>query len=199
VIEGIFGLPGDGKTYEAVRRLLLRADAGRQCFSVTPVEHPNVELISYSDLVDPELPPGTVLLDEVHIKLPAGMHQRLDEDWYAKLSQTRKDGHHLLYTAQHESKVLKQLRDNTNWGWVTQSYLGNQEMDRPPKLFTAKCWQMHTIRRGKPADRYVHFFNRRVAAAYQTGYAIREGAAIKQRGGARYVGAGNGVRPTEEA
>ena len=77
-----------------------------------------------SELVDPWLPPGLVLLDEVHLVLPAGSHQRLDPDWYAKLSQTRKDGHDLIYTSQHETKVLKQLRDNTNYGWVCEAWGG---------------------------------------------------------------------------
>lgn len=189
MIEGIFGLPGRGKTYEGVRRLLLDADAGRQCLSVTPIDHPNVELISYDDVVDPHLPPGLILLDEVHLKLPAGSHQRLDEDFYAKLSQTRKDGHDLLYTSQHESKVLKQLRDNTNYGWVCEawgSWRGH------PAVFSARCWEMHKLRKGKPIDRYVHAFNGRVARAYDTRYAIREGAATKDRSAGRYVDSGNG-------
>jgi hypothetical protein len=189
VIEGIFGLPGQGKTYEAVRRLLLAADAGRQCFSVTPVNHPNVERITYDDLVDPYLPPGLILLDEVHIKLPAGSHQRLDEDWYAKLSQTRKDGHDLLYTSQHESKVLKQLRDNTNYGWVTQAWgLGGGH----PWVFSAKSWEMHKLRRGKPSDRYIHRFSQRVADAYSTTFSIREGAATQRRSAGSYATTGSG-------
>lgn len=190
MIEGIFGLPGRGKTYEAVRRLLLEADAGRQCFSVTPINHPNVETISYDDLVDPYLPPGLILLDEVHLKLPAGGHQRLDEDFYAKLSQTRKDGHDLLYTSQHESKVLKQLRDNTNYGWVCEAWGGWRGH---PMLFTARCWEMHRLRRGKPIDRYAHPFSGRVARAYDTRYALREGAATRERTAGRYVGVGNGT------
>jgi len=189
MIEGIFGLPGKGKTYEAVRRLLLDADDGRQCFSVTPINHPNVELITYDDLVDPHLPPGLILLDEVHLKLPSGSHQKLDEDFYAKLSQTRKDGHDLLYTSQHESKVLKQLRDNTNYGWVTEAWF---PMGGHPQMFSARCWEMHVLRKGKPIDRYVHRFSNRVARAYDTRYAIREGAATKARSAAQYVNAGNG-------
>src|SRR3954463_14976548 len=186
MIEGIFGLPGRGKTYEAVRRLLLEADEGRQCFSVTPINHPNVETITYADLVDPWLPPGLILLDEVHLKLPSGSggSLRLDEDFYAKLSQTRKDAHDLLYTSQHESKVLKQLRDNTNYGWVCEAW--GQAFGHPA-AFSARCLEMHKIRKGKPIDRYFHFFNRRVARAYDTRYAIREGAATKERSKSLYV------------
>lgn len=193
MIEGIFGRPGRGKTYEGVRRLLLEADAGRQCFSVTPINHPNVELIRYSDLVDPYLPPGLILLDEVHLKLPAGSPStvKLDEDWYAKLSQTRKDGHDLLYTSQHESKVLKQLRDNTDYGWSCEawgSWRGH------PAAFSAACWEMRKFpnRKGRPLERYLHRFSMRVARAYDTRFAIREGSATAERSNKTYVGAGNG-------
>lgn len=193
MIEGIFGRPGRGKTYEAVRRLLLEADSGRQCFSVTPINHPNVEHITYDDLVDPYLPPGLILLDEVHLKLPAGSPAtvKLDEDWYAKLSQTRKDGHDLLYTSQHEGKVLKQLRDNTDYGWACEAW-GNWRGH--PMAFSASCWEMRKFptRKGRPVDRYLHRFSMRVARAYDTRFAIREGAATADRGRGLYVGSGNG-------
>lgn len=177
MIEGIFGLPGQGKTYEAVRRLLLAADSGRQCFSVTPITHPNVELITYDEVVSRYLPPGLMFLDEVHIKLPSSGHNSLDPDWYAKLSQTRKDGHDLIYTSQHESKVLKQLRDNTNYGWVCQAWFDVGH----PLMFSAKSWEMHKIRQGKPDDRYWHRYSKRVARAYDTSFGIREAAATASR------------------
>jgi hypothetical protein len=175
MIEGVFGLPGKGKTYEAVRRILDLADRGYQCFSVTPVAHPNVELIEYEDATDPYLPPGWLLWDEVHLKLGSADYKRLDPKWFEKLSQTRKDGHNLIYTSQHESKVLKQLRDNTNYGWVAEawgSWRGH------PAFFTARAWEMHKLRRGKPDDRYLHPFSMRVARAYDTRYAIAAQAAV---------------------
>lgn len=176
MIEGVFGLPGQGKTYEAVRRLLLEADSGRQCYSVTPINHPNVMQIEYEDVVDLFLPPGLIFLDEVHLVLQYTAWHSLDQRWFEKLSQTRKDGHDLIYTSQHESKVLKQLRDNTNYGWISQAWgwwRGH------PAAFSAKAYEMHTIRRGKPADRYMHVFNSRVAHAYDTTYAIRANSAIQ--------------------
>lgn len=178
MIEGIFGLPGQGKTYEGVRRVMLAADGGRQCYSVTPINHPNVMMIDYEDIVDVYLPPGLIFLDEVHLVLQYTAWRSLDPKWYEKLSQTRKDGHDLLYTSQHESKVLKQLRDNTNYGWVTQAWAGG--ILGHPLAFSARAYEMHKIRRGKPADRYVHLFNRRVARAYDTRFAIKANAAVKK-------------------
>lgn len=178
MIEGIFGLPGMGKTYEGVRRLLELADAGIQCYSVTPVLHPNVEQITYEDMLCPTMPPGTVLLDEVHLRLSSAISRQLDPAWFERLSQTRKDGHNLIYTSQHESKVLKQLRDNTNYGWVTQAWF---TIGGHPRMFSARCWEMHKLRKGKPADRYMHPFSMRVARAYDTRFAIRANLAVAER------------------
>lgn len=179
MIEGIFGLPGQGKTYEGVRRVLLAAESGRQCYSVTPINHPNVMQIDYEDIVDVHLPPGLIFLDEVHLVLQYTAWRSLDPKWYEKLSQTRKDGHDLIYTSQHESKVLKQLRDNTNWGWVTYAYV--DYFTDHPLFFAASSWEMHKLRRGKPASRYLHLFHKRVARAYDTRYAIRANAAVKKK------------------
>jgi hypothetical protein len=180
MIEGIFGLPGKGKTYEGVRRLLLAADSGRQCYSVTPIDHPNVMQIEYEDVVDLYLPPGLIFLDEVHLVLTYTAWMKLDQRWFEKLSQTRKDGHDLLYTSQHESKVLKQLRDNTNYGWVCEAW---GAFGGHPLAFTARCYEMHKLRRNKPADRYTHLFSKRVAQAYDTRYAIRANAAVTPKRG----------------
>ncbi|MBN9326850.1 zonular occludens toxin domain-containing protein [Cellulomonas sp. 73-145] len=178
MIEGIFGLPGQGKTYEGVRRLLLEADQGRQCYSITPIDHPNVEFVTFDECLDPFMPPGLIFWDEVHLKLGANDFRALKPEWYEKLSQTRKDGHDLIYTSQHESKVLKQLRDNTNYGWVTNAWGGWRGH---PMAFSASAWEMHKLRRGKPADRYVHRFSMRVARAYDTRFAIKAEAAVVER------------------
>lgn len=179
MIEGIFGLPGQGKTYEGARRVLHAADNGRQCYSVTPINHPNVMTIEYDDVTDPWLPPGLIFLDEVHLVLSYTVWSRLDPKWFEKLSQTRKDGHDLIYTSQHESKVLKQLRDNTNYGWQTRAW-GPSDMPRPIG-FSASAWEMHSFRRGKSKDGYFHFFRKRIADAYQTTFAIKAAAAEKSK------------------
>lgn len=178
LITGIFGLPGQGKTYEAVRQVIKAADGGRQCYSTTPINHPNVMQIEYDDIVDPWLPPGLILCDEVHLVLSYTVWSKLDPKWFEKLSQTRKDGHDLVYTSQHESKVLKQLRDNTNWGWITKSW-GPNDLPRPIG-FSGRCYEMHLLRRGKPSDTFFHPFRKKIAAYYQTTYAIQAKAAERK-------------------
>jgi hypothetical protein len=178
MIVGIVGLPGQGKTYEGVRRVLHAAERGRQCYSVTPINHPNVMQVNYEDIVDPFLPPGLIFLDEVHLVLSYTAWMKLDQVWFEKLSQTRKDGHDLIWTSQHESKVLKQLRDNTNYGWVTNAWL--DVFASHPLVFTAKKYEMHKIRKGKPLDRYTHKFTKKVAQAYDTRFAIKAEAATRK-------------------
>jgi len=174
-ITGIFGLPGQGKTYEGCRLLLKAANGGRQCYSVTPINHPNVMTIEYDDVVDPWLPPGLIFLDEVHLVLSYTVWSKLDPKWFEKLSQTRKDGHDLIYTSQHHSKVLKQLRDNTNYGFQTTAW-GPSDVSRPLG-FSAAGYHMHNFQKGKPRERYFHFFRSSVARAYQTSFAIQAAAA----------------------
>lgn len=179
MIEGIVGLPGQGKTYEGVRRLLVEADRGRQCFSTTPINHPNVELIERGDVTDPMLPPGLIFLDEIHLWLGSSDFRSLDPDWYEKLSQTRKDGHDVIWTSQNENRVLKQLRDNTNLIWVTKAYF---KLTSHPWMFVAKCWETTELRKGKPLARYMHGFEKYVAHAYDTRFAIKAHAATKGHG-----------------
>jgi hypothetical protein len=172
MIDALIGLPGSGKTYEATRRLLLDADSGRQCYSVTPINHPNVETITYDDLLDPGMPPGTILLDEVHVKLPSSAGVRLPHEWLVKLSQTRHAGHDLIWTSQHQSRVLKQLRDNTNYGWQCSSW---GSWKGHPAFMAATCYPMTRFGKGKPIQRFVHAFEMRVATAYDTTHSITEG------------------------
>lgn len=178
MIEGIVGLPGAGKTYEAVRRLMVHADRGRQCYSTTPINHPNVEWINRNEVTDPNLPPGLMLLDEVHLWIGSMDFRNLDPAWYEKLSQTRKDGHDVIWTSQHESKVLKQLRDNTNYIWVCNAWV---QLGSHPWLFSARQWEAHEVRRGKPLARYFHPFEKYVADAYQTAFAIQAQSATVGR------------------
>jgi hypothetical protein len=140
--------------------------------------------IEYEDVTDPFLPPGLIFLDEVHLVLSYTAWRQLDPAWFEKLSQTRKDGHDLIYTSQHESKVLKQLRDNSNYGWITEAW---GAFGGHPLAFTARAWEMHKLRRGKPADRYFHYFNKRVARAYDTKFAIRADAAVQKTAGLKRV------------
>lgn len=156
--------------------MLRAADRGRQCFSTTPIAHPNVELITYDDILDPFLPPGLILADEIHMKLGAHIWRKLDERWREKMSQSRKDGHDLLWTSQHESLVLPQVRRVTNFGLVCSRVKAGETT----LFFVVKQWEFPTFRRGKPLSVSRHPFSARVANAYDTNYAIQSQLALEE-------------------
>lgn len=163
-IEGLIGRPGSGKSYELTRRVLEEADRDRLVFTNYAVAHPNVYMFTPDQLLD--LPPGLVVIDEAHLWFPARMSLKLPMSWLAGMSQTRKRGWDLIWAAQHESRVDRAIRDVTSWMWLCESWFRHNDH---PLLFVAKSYEPEDFRRPKKVlTRYVHFFSRRVAEAYNT-------------------------------
>lgn len=125
-ITGIIGAPGAGKSLEASRRARDLHDRRRfHVFSNMPVSLPHSTLVTPTTLA-PLTTAGcscrrgcegkVVLLDEVHLWLPARRSLQLPVSWIALFSQTRKIGWaEVLYTAQHETRVDRVLRDVSTW------------------------------------------------------------------------------------
>lgn len=163
-IEGLIGRPGAGKTYELTRRALLEADRDRMVFSNYPIKHPNCYLFTPDQLMD--LPPGLIVLDEAHLWFPARMALKLPMSWLAGMSQTRKKGWDLIWSAQHESRVDRVVRDVTSWMWLTGAWFSHNDH---PVLFAASSWEPEFFRRpDRRFTRSFHLFNRRIAEAYNT-------------------------------
>lgn len=136
MIEGFIGRPGSGKSYELTRQALAVAKAGRPVFSNMPIVHPNVTLIGPSDLA--HVPAGLVVLDEVHLWLPARLSMKLPASWLALFSQTRKNGWDVIWSAQHESRVDRVLRDTTGWMWYCEKWFG--------KVLRLACYEPERFR-----------------------------------------------------
>lgn len=138
MIVGIVGLPGHGKSLEGVREAVLAHNAG-DCHV-----YANIPLnLERSTVVTPltlaSIRPGMcpckcrrvfVFLDEVHLWLPARRSLQLPVSWLALFSQTRKMGWELWWTAQHETRVDRMLRDVTafmilanSWRWPVEFYV----------------------------------------------------------------------------
>lgn len=138
MISGIVGKPGHGKTLEAVRRAKKAHDTGRvHVYANIPLN------LERSTLIEPEqlsqvrggicpckCEGAFVLLDEVHLWLPARRSLQLPTSWLALFSQTRKLGWDLWWTAQHETRVDRMLRDVTSfmylangWSWPFEFYI----------------------------------------------------------------------------
>jgi len=161
-IEGYVGRPGSGKSYTLVERALREAARGRDVFCNFQVD--GTYYFEPDQLLD--LPPGLIIIDEAHLWFPSRMSLKLPPAWLAMLSQTRKNGWDLLWSAQHETRVDRIVRDVSSWIWVCSAWGQN---DGHPLLFRAECYEPENMRNPKKrAQQSVRLFSPKVAAAYNT-------------------------------
>jgi hypothetical protein len=164
VIEGYIGRPGSGKTYTLTERVIRSAKKGVPVFTNYPVAYPGVFMFRPDQLL--ELPPGLIVIDEAHLWFPARLALKLPPSWLAMLSQTRKNGWDLLWSAQHEKRVDVILRDVSNLQWLCKAWF---EWGGHPLVFTAASYEPETFRKPKSEmTRTVRFFSRTVSDAYDT-------------------------------
>ncbi len=167
MIEGYVGRPGSGKTYTLTARVLDEAATGRQVFSNYRVKHPNVERITIEDLVDPDMPPGLVVIDEAHLWFPARLSLKLPPSLLMRWSQTRKAGWDILWSAQHPKRIDSIIRDNSNILWHCRAWKGL--LSTETRYFTSVSYEPENYRRkGAHMTRVVRRFSRTVAEAYDT-------------------------------
>lgn len=167
MIEGYVGRPGSGKTYTLTARLLEEARAGHQCFANFTVNHPNVERITIDDLVDPDMPPGKVFIDEAHLWFPARLAMKLPPSLLMRWSQTRKAGWDILWSAQHPKRIDSVIRDNSNLLWHCRAWKGL--VSPSVKYFTAVSYEPENFRKNKKhIVRVIRRFDQSVADAYDT-------------------------------
>lgn len=112
-----FGLPGSGKSYELVRWLLREQEAGRQIWTTAGLELEGGRTIrTVEDFAN--IPDGSsVGIDEAPLWLDARAWQRMDSELLVRLTQVRKYGIRLRYTAIHPSMVEVTLRRIT-FRWI---------------------------------------------------------------------------------
>lgn len=166
MIDGYVGRPGCGKTYTLTERALRAANSGRDVFTNFPVAHKRVWLFGPNDLL--HLTPGLVIIDEAHLWFPSRKSLQLPTSWLAGLSQTRKNGWDLIWSAQHESRVDRIIRDVTNWMHLCDAWFN---VGGHPLLFRTRCWEADFFRsddRKKRGPTVWSLFNRKVAQAYDT-------------------------------
>jgi hypothetical protein len=152
--------------------VLEAADRDRLVFTNYAVAHPNCYMFTPDQLMD--LPPGLVVIDEAHLWFPARMALKLPMSWLAGMSQTRKAGWDLLWSAQHETRVDRVVRDVTEWMWLSRAYFSHHNH---PVMFSQSSWEPEFFRReDKRWTRRFHFFSQRVASAYNTHESLSQAA-----------------------
>lgn len=137
-VEGFIGLPGSGKTYALSVRGLKALKAGRRVFSnydlrgTMPLDvwdHANIGntkdpgpacecgscFVSISDAV--------VLVDEINLWAPSRLWNALPIGLLHRWAQVRKYRTQILWSAQHEDRVDKVIREVTGWIWECKPIL----------------------------------------------------------------------------
>ncbi len=164
MIQGLVGRPGSGKTYTLTEWALREARRGRQVFANFSIDFENCWLFRPVDLLD--LPPGLIIIDEAHLWFPARKALALPPSWLAMLSQTRKNGWDLLWSAQHENRVDRVLRDVSNWMWLCNGWF---QRDGHPLVFEMQQYEPENFRKRQyRVARSWKFFSQTVASAYDT-------------------------------
>lgn len=175
MIEGYIGRPGSGKTYTMTDRVLKSHKRYAAVVANYVIDVPNLILIRGPEHLLELQPPSNggkvlVVLDEAHLWFPSRLSMKLPASLLMKLSQTRKAGWDMWWSAQHETRVDRVLKDVTNWLWLCNSWLGAwSPHPNGALLFTARCFEPEAFRKqGKHTCRSFRFFSKRVGQAYDT-------------------------------
>lgn len=171
-IVGIIGPPGSGKSLEAARRALeLHDKRGFHVYTNMPLTLKRSTLITPLTLASEtsrdcacRCKGKLVLLDEVHLWLPARRSLQLPVSWLALFSQTRKIGWaEVLYTAQHETRVDRVLRDVSTFMVLAEHFT------LPWEWFRYTTWEPEYFRKpDKRLTRQIRRRSRSASAVYDT-------------------------------
>lgn len=163
-VEGFIGLPGSGKTYALSVRGLKALDQGRRVFSnyglrgtiaLDVWDHANIGntkdpgpacdcgscFVSISDAV--------VLVDEINLWAPSRMWNALPIGLLHRWAQVRKYQTQILWSAQHEDRVDKVIREVTGWIWECRMVFGARALFWVPGFptFALNAYEPSDLRR----------------------------------------------------
>jgi len=117
VVEGYLGLPGAGKTYSMVHEVVHRRKRNPhlRVYSNMWLDLPGdgdfIQLQDWEELLDAR--DGLVLLDEINLWMPSRAWAKLPGPLLWKWAQVRKSGLDVIWTAQHQARVDKLVRELT--------------------------------------------------------------------------------------
>lgn len=176
-ITGIIGLPGSGKTLEAVRLAKVASEQGIHVYANMPLNLPPEKFTLFRPEELGDIRDGFILLDEAHLWLPARRSLQLPMSWLTLFSQTRKiDWLEFVWTAQHETRVDRMLRDVCAWMIHAQHY------SLPFDFFTYTKYEPEKFRRPKCGMREWRRRSASASALYDTKGGIIEATHVQDRG-----------------
>jgi len=177
-VEGYIGLPGSGKTYALTIRGMKALEAGRRVFSNYGLEgsEPIVgwDCENVGNVKDPgpscqcgkcfvSISNAVVLVDEINLWAPSRLWAALPLGLLHRWAQVRKYQTQVFWTAQHEARVDKVIREVTGWIWQCRPvFLGLG--------FSLKAFEPSDLRkeRARALDSQLLWLRRRVVASYDT-------------------------------
>lgn len=119
MVIGLVGLPGAGKTYKITQIALEAMKKGRKVYANYKIEGAT----RYQDLtkIAREVEEGVILIDEINLVCPSRYWDNFPPELAYFWSQTRKLKLDIYWTAQHQDRVDKIVREITNWIWKINS------------------------------------------------------------------------------
>jgi len=173
-VIGIVGLPGSGKTYQATAKALFALECGQEVYANYSIKgcHKFKELEETFGLKK-----ACIIVDEINIICPSRFWQSFPPEMAYYWSQTRHRGIDIFWTAQHEDRVDKTVREITNFIWTCQDYSvrlprrkGEYEGRVLLSLHAMQLWHPEHIRKEKKKPIRAQFFRIRkdVREAYDT-------------------------------
>lgn len=161
-VTAYVGMPGSGKSYALVERALRSREQGRSVWTNAGFEVEGCSVFqSFEEFL--AIPDGAVIcFDEMPLYFNARRWQEFPDGLLYRLTQIRKHGLELHYSAIHEMMVDTTIRRLTFWWWTCRS-LGLGLMRRD-------CWPPEAFRRtqSRPVDSRVFRIRRKVTRAYDT-------------------------------
>lgn len=143
MVTGFVGLPGAGKTYWAVDHALRAKKAGREVYANFRIDGCK----KYTKLEDVMgIKKGFIIVDEINLVCPSRFWGGFPPELAYYWSQCRKNDLEIIWTAQHQDRVDKIVREVTTWIWQCTAHgLG---------IHTAHCWLPEHI--GKESKKPFH-------------------------------------------
>lgn len=205
MITGYIGGIGTGKTMNAVRdavetarrrganlvsNITVTADVGAGSVVKLDIGHDGIDLDALMGVIGRSQDEGrgvVLLLDEVGILMPARFWSDFPIDLVYLLSQSRKEGVDLIYTAQAVEQVDSMLRLLTTYVWLVRCFpspsIRRQERGKRPWLFIASKWKLaHIEKQGRRAlSRRVWRYRRVWEGSYSTLERVRPPGRFRDR------------------
>lgn len=160
MVEGVVGRNGQGKTLFAVRRALAELERGVPVYANFTIKRENCHVWhTPKDLL--KLRHGFVIIDEANITFPSRFFAKIPPTMLYMWSQCRKLDLTIMWTAQHEDRVDKALKELTSQVWQVRRF-GRTQRWQPvgPQLFRAKAYLYEELRKQKRTCLRTEWFKR---------------------------------------